>query len=310
MRFQDGSWTRTLKHFAEFPLSVAACMLPWCVLLLAYVRRDFRRSIAFAREDVWFLAVAIGFASLSCYLVPGARNRYLAPILPLTALLVGLAAQQCCAVTAGPWLVRLRRHFFIGMGLVAAGLGAWVAIATVLHLGPVRGQQPDTFAILFALAAAAAMATCFWAAARPEPWRQRLGTLTVGALLGLSYIGVIVNIFVATRRPIDADIAAVAAHLPDDVQLVSIGPVDDVFLYYYGKPIKQLPLSEGLGHNEPPWTYFCMGCGPEMPAFDRPYEKLGVVSVEAAYCDHPHDVVIIGRRLAEATAAERNSSVR
>ena len=55
MRFQDGSWMRTLTHFVEFPLSVAACMLPWCVLLLAYLRRDFRRSIAFAREDVWFL---------------------------------------------------------------------------------------------------------------------------------------------------------------------------------------------------------------------------------------------------------------
>ena len=136
MRFQDGSWTRTLKHFVEFPLSVAACMLPWCVLLLAYLRRDFRRSIAFAREDVWFLALSIGFAALSCYLVPGARNRYLAPILPLVALLIGLAAQQCCAADApAQWLVRLRRRFFIGMGLVAAGLGAWVVVATALRLG-------------------------------------------------------------------------------------------------------------------------------------------------------------------------------
>ncbi len=129
--------------------------------------------------------------------------------------------------------------------------------------------------------------------------------MAVGGLLGLSYIGAIINIFVATRHPIDAEIAAVAARLPDDVQLVSIGPVDDVFLYYYGKPIKQLPASEGIGHKEPPWTYFCMGCGSNMPAFDLPYEKLGVVSVEAAYSDHPHDVVIIGRRLPEATAAER-----
>ena len=134
MRFQDGSWTRTLRHVVEFPVSVIACMLPWCVLLLAYLRRDFRRSIAFAREDVLFLAVSIGFASLSCYLVPGARNRYLAPILPLVALLIGLAAQQCCAATASDWLRRLARHFYIGMGLTAAGLGAWVVVATVLHM--------------------------------------------------------------------------------------------------------------------------------------------------------------------------------
>jgi 4-amino-4-deoxy-L-arabinose transferase-like glycosyltransferase len=310
MRFHDGSWTRTLKHFAGFPPSVAACMLPWCVLLLAYLRRDFRRSIAFAREDVWFLALSIGFASLSCYAVPGARNRYLAPILPLIAPLIGLAAQQSCAATASEWLVRLRRRFFIGMGLLAAGLGAWVVVATALHLGPLRGQQPAAFSILFALAALAAMITAFWAAARPEPRRQRLGALTVGALLGLSYIGVIINIFVATWHHIDAEIAVVAARLPDDVQLVSIGPVDDVFLYYYGKPIKRLPLSEGLGHKAPPWTYFCMGCGPNMPAFDMPYEKLGVVSVEASYSDHPHDVVIIGRRLPETTATAPKDSVR
>jgi 4-amino-4-deoxy-L-arabinose transferase-like glycosyltransferase len=304
MRFQDGSWMRTLKHLVEFPLSVAACMLPWGVLLLAYLGRDFRRSIAFAREDVWFLTVSIGFASLSCYVAPGARNRYLAPILPLVSLLIGLAAQQCCTATASAWLVRLRRHFFIGVGLLAAGLAAWVVGATALRLGPSRGQQPAAFAIVFTLAALVAMATAFWASARPEAWRQRLGTLTVAAFLGLSYIGLIVNIFAATWHPIDA-----AAHLPDDVQMVSIGPVDDVFLYYYGKPIKRLPLSEGLGHKEPSWTYFCMGCGSTMPAFDMPYEKLGVVSVEAPYSDHPHDVVIIGRWLPETTAAAPKPSV-
>ena len=310
MRFQGGSWTRTLKHLAVFPVSVAACMLPWCVLLLAYLRRDFRRSIAFAREDVWFLALSIGFASLSCYLVPGARNRYLAPILPLVAPLIGLAAQQSCEAAASAWLVRLRRHFFIGMGIVAAGLGAWVVAATALHLGPFRGEQPAAFAVVFAVAALAAMATCLWAAARPEPWRQRLGSLTIAALLGLSYIGVIINIFVATWHPIGDEIAAVAAHLPGDVRLVSIGPVDDVFLYYYGKPITRLPASEGRSRQEPAWTYFCMGCGPNMPAFDMPYEKLGVISVETPYNDHPHDVVIIGRRLPQAAAAQPKDSSR
>ncbi len=138
MRFQDGSWIRTMRHFVEFPLSVAACTLPWGVLLLAYVQRDFRRGIAFAREDAWFLGLSIGVASLSCYLVPGARNRYLAPVLPLAALLIGLAAQQCYAAGASDWLVRLRRHFFIGMGLLAAGLGTWIVAATVLRMGPAR----------------------------------------------------------------------------------------------------------------------------------------------------------------------------
>jgi hypothetical protein len=114
---------------------------------------------------------------------------------------------------------------------------------------------------------------------------------------------------VATRHPIGAEIAAVATRLPADVQLVSIGPVDDVFLYFYGKPIRRLPAAEGVGRHEPAWTYFCMGCGPNMPAFDLPYEKLGVVSVEAPYSDNPHDVVIIGRRL-DRMASEPEKSLK
>ncbi len=227
----------------------------------------------------------------------------------MIAPLVGLVAQQACEAAASEWLVRLRRRFFIGMGLVAAGLGAWVVDATALQLGPGRGQQPVAFAIVFAVAALAAMATSLWASARPEPWRQRLGTLTVGALLGLGYIGAIINIFVATRHPIGDEIAAVAG-LPRDVQLVSIGRVDDVFLYYYGKPIIQLPETAGIDRKEPAWTYFCMGCGPKIPAFDMPYEKLGVISMEQAYSENPHDVVIIGRRLPNATARKENNSVR
>ena len=137
MRFQDGSWMRTLKHLVEFPVSVAACMLPWCVLLLAYLRRDFRRSIAFAREDVWFLALSIGFAALSCY----ARARGAEP-LPCADPAPGRAVDRPGRPTAlrgrtpAQWLTRLLRHFFIGMGLVAAGLGLWVVVATALRLGP------------------------------------------------------------------------------------------------------------------------------------------------------------------------------
>ena len=204
---------------------------------------------------------------------------------------------------------RLRRHFFIGMGLVAAGLGLWVVVATACDWDPcvassrwhLRSYLPWRPWLRWRR---------FWASARPEPWRQRLGTLTVGAFVGPEL----------HRRDHQHLRRHAAPHrrrdrrgrggVPDGVQLVSIGPVDDVFLYYYGKPIKRLPASEGLGHKQPPWTYFCMGCGPNMPAFDMPYEKLGVISTEAAYSDHPHDIVIVGRRLSESTAEETKSSVR
>jgi 4-amino-4-deoxy-L-arabinose transferase-like glycosyltransferase len=310
MRFEDESWKRTLKHVFEFPLSVAACMLPWGVLLLAYIYRDFRRSIVAVRADVWFLSLSIGFAFLSCYVVPGARNRYLAPMLPLFALLIGLAAQQCCAAAASEPMRRLRRHYFIFAGVLSAGIGIWIVAATVLRLGAFKGQQPMMFALLFTLAAVAVTAIAFWNSRGVEVVREQAGVLTLAVFLGLTYMGAVMNIFVATRHPIDAEVAAMITRLPKDVELVSIGPVDDVFLYYYGRPIRRLPAAEGIGHKERRWTWFCMGCGPKMPTFDPPYEQIDKISVETAYCDNPHDVVIIGRRLSDTTAEKPAGSVR
>lgn len=307
-RFEDTSLLKIGKHMIEFPLSVAACVLPWGVLLLAYFRRDFRRRPCcagapdFARGEVCFLAVSIGFEFLTCYVAPGARNRYLAPMLPLVALLIGLAAQQCSAAAAGA-LRRLWRDYFIFAGVLCAGLGVWFALATVLRLGAFRGQQPPAFALAFTLAAAAATAIAF-ACSRATAVRERLGVLTLAAFLGLTYSGAIMNVFVATWHPIGDEVAAATTEIPQGAELVSIGTVNRVFLYYYGRPIRPLPADAGVGGGPRTWTWFCMNGGEDMPRVDTPYEKLATISMETAYTDHPRHTVIIGRRLNDATAEQ------
>ncbi len=131
--------------------------------------------------------------------------------------------------------------------------------------------------------------------------RERLGILTLAAFLGLAYRGAIVNSFIATWHPIGSEIAAATAGMPEGVEMVSVGPVDDVFLYYYGRPIRQLPAGAGIGREERRWTWFCMN-GPESPRFDPPFEALGTISMETAYVDHPRRTVVIGRRMSDATA--------
>ena len=231
-------------------------------------------------------------------------------MLPLIALLIGLAAQQCLEMAAGLSLQRLRRHYFIGMGIVCAGIGLWIVAATVFGLGPLKGQQSPGFAAVFAIVAAAATAIVLWTSARSSPATERLGILTLAAFLGLTYCGAVVNTFIATRHPIADEVAAMAARLPEGVELVSIGPVDDVFLYYYGRPIRQLPAAEGIGRKDRAWTWFCMGNGPNLPRFDPSYEPIGKISVEPAYNDHPENVVIIGRRIDDATAGNTADKVR
>jgi 4-amino-4-deoxy-L-arabinose transferase-like glycosyltransferase len=301
-RFHDPSWSRIGKHLVEFPPSVAACLLPWGVLLLAYFSREFRRGIGFARTDVLFLGTSIGFAFLTCYVAPGARNRYLAPMLPLAALLIGLAAQQCHASSAGPMRL-LRRRYFVFAGFLCAGLGLWIVAATVLRLGAAQGQQTAAFALGFALAAAAAAALVLWGSARPTIALERLGILILAAFLGLTYRGAVVNTFIATWHPIGTEIADATAGMPEGVELVSIGPVDHPFLYFYGRPIRQLSAGAGVGCQEHPWTWFCMN-GPESPRFDPPYEKVATISMESGNTDNPRRTVIIGRRLSQPTAQQ------
>jgi 4-amino-4-deoxy-L-arabinose transferase-like glycosyltransferase len=301
-RFEDTSLLKAGKHLIEFPLSVAACLLPWGVLLLAFFRREFRRGIDFGRSDVCFLAVSIGFAFFTCYVAPGARNRYFAPMLPLVALLIGLAGQQCSLAIAGS-LGRLRRDYFIFAGVLCAGLGIWFTAATVLRLGAFRGQQPPTFALAFALTAVAATAIAF-VTSRSTTGRDRLGVLALAAFLGLTYSGAIINVFVATWHPIGDEVAAATAEIPQGVELVSIGPVNRVFLYYYGRPIRLLPPDAGSGRGPREWTWFCMNGGADMPRFDAPYEKVGTISMESAYSDDPRHTVVVGRRLSDDTAKQ------
>ena len=132
--------------------------------------------------------------------------------------------------------------------------------------------------------------------------RERLGVLTLAAFLGLTYSGAIMNVFVATWHPIGDEVAAAAAAIPEGVELVSIGPINRVFLYYYGRPIRMLPADAGIGRGPRQWTWFCMNGGADMPRVDSPYEKLGTISMETPYTDHPRHTVIIGRRLNDATA--------
>ena len=182
---------------------------------------------------------------MSCYLVPGARNRYLAPILPLIALLIGLAAQQCCEAAASEWLVRLRRHFFLGMGLVIAGLDAWIVVATALRLGTFRGQQPVGFCHRIHTGSPGRDGDRLLGRGPTGTAAATVGALTVAAFLGLTYIGVIINIFVATWHPHRCGGRCDCSPLPENVELVSIGPVDDVFLYNYGRPISSLRRARG-----------------------------------------------------------------
>jgi 4-amino-4-deoxy-L-arabinose transferase-like glycosyltransferase len=293
LRFDDAGWLDFGEHLVSFPADVLVCMLPWSVLLLAYTSRDFRRSVGFARERLLFLTCSIGVAFLTCWLAPGARNRYFAPVFPCVAPLIGLVVEQCRE--AAPW-ANLWRRYLKGMGVAVFAVSLWVAAATALNWGPFLGAQPPAFAVVYLATAAAIGIVLFRLAARFRPLDQRIAILGVAAFLGLSFMGLMVNVFVALRRPIPESIAELKRQLPENAELVSIGPANPIFSYYYEQPIRQILCPSPQPPGAPPWTYFCIGDDVAGEVCDFPYEKLTEVSTNPFLSREPSRAVIVGRR--------------
>jgi 4-amino-4-deoxy-L-arabinose transferase-like glycosyltransferase len=314
MRFQHPGWSDFFRHLVTFPLEVVGCMLPWSVLLTAYLWPGFRRSLRSgmaqaagtadpAAVHVRFLLYVIAATFPSCWLVTGARNRYFAPIYPCIVPLIGLAADRCCAALGAAVWTKTWRRFLLGMGLLMPGAGLGVAVATLLGWGPGLGQQPPLFAGVYLAACAALGLATFWAAGRPLALPPRLGALAVAAFLGLSYTGAVTNALRATGQPVRQNVAQLKERLPREVRLVSIGPVEPMFAYYYGQPIRQIPKRQLGAHWHEDWEYFCTGYDQTQPECSFPFEELGSVSCNPMAAAAGKNMVLVGRRLKTDSAA-------
>jgi 4-amino-4-deoxy-L-arabinose transferase-like glycosyltransferase len=305
LRFDKATWRVFCEHLAVFPLDILVCMLPWSVLLLAYASKDFRRTVAYADEHLRFLVCSIGVAFMSCWLVPGARNRYFAPLFLCVAPMIGLVVEQCRATA--PW-ANLWRHYLRGISITICVVGLWVAAATVLGWGPSLGGQPAAFAVAYVASAAAMAFLMFWLANRFQPAYQRLAILGITAFLGVSYVGLVVNAMLAVRRPIPELIAEMKQLLPPNAALVSLGSADPIFCFYYGKPIRPIFWGQPEGFRAAPWTYFCMRDDLDDASYNFPHETWTVISTDPFYSPEPEHGIIVGQLLDPSATDEREAS--
>jgi 4-amino-4-deoxy-L-arabinose transferase-like glycosyltransferase len=310
MRFQDATPISFLRHLATFPVEVLVCMLPWSVLLLAYLRRDFRRTFGAAAADVRFLACAAAVTFPTCWLVPGARARYFVPLYPCLALLIGLVVQRCCQTSTASW-ARLWTWYRRSFGLAMPALGAWVLAATAMGWTSALGAQSLGLATLFtvALTLLGVFVFCSTENGRsPGPsWTALLRTAATGhpkaailglaAFVGLLFSGLITNVVIARGRPLAQHMAEARQRLPEGAELVSIGPADPTFAFFYGQPMRQLPWEPAALAKETDWTYFCVDLSDSRFKCDFPYEELAVACCEPHDSPHPLGLVMIGRRL-------------
>jgi len=296
MYFKDGYWLTVVRHLATYPLEIFfGCLMPWSVLLLLYLRRDFRQALGGAGEHVTFLACSILAAFPTVWLPPTARTRFFLSLYPVVAPLAGLVVERCCrADHDSPW-----RRFW-GAYLTAAAMAMVVLGGLILAVSRLRPSlpiaQPTWLAAAMAAAAVALAAIAYWSGNSRTPARRAVGTLALAAFLGLAAAGVKVNAMARTCNTTAAPaVVQLKTSLPAGAGLVSLGPVDHLFAYYYRNPIPLLPWQEDC--EEPPQgvEYFCftyMLDEPCWPAF--PFQQVDVICCDSTIPSQDR-LVIVGR---------------
>jgi 4-amino-4-deoxy-L-arabinose transferase-like glycosyltransferase len=301
LRFASLSPISVVTHWIGFPWKILACLLPWSLLLPAYLWPKFRQSIGRATPMVTYLLIAWLVALPTCWLVPNARPRYLMPLYPLAAPLIGLVVQSVFSSEAIATVRRGWKWFVASLAILSIGAAAVVSTANwICGVSSSAFSQPPWFAALFLLAAtgAAAILLQFW-----NRWSSRaasISMLTLAGLLGLTASGLIVNAQIAVDPHSDQQIAQLRERLPRGIELISFGRVGTMFSYHWREPIQlvDLKLREVPEDFPKEHEYFCFSWSrPTSPRLPFPWRVEATIDCDRVADDTPENRVIVGRRL-------------
>ncbi len=119
MYVRDRRLSVIAEHLIAYPAKMLFnCLIPWSILLIGFLRRDFRAALGPARENVKFLAIALATTFPTVWLVPTSEPRFYMSMYPFLALLVGVAVQRCVDAGVNVEYHKLWKYFAAGMALV------------------------------------------------------------------------------------------------------------------------------------------------------------------------------------------------
>lgn len=302
-RFSDAGWTPLAKHLASYPFEVAACMLPWSLLLIAYLYPRVRRRLDHTAPLARFQWIALLVTFPSCWLAVTARGRYFMPLYPCVAVLVGVAVDRIVNLAQDAQLsYALKRFLWPSAVVLPAGGMVLLAIGTFdASASSFWNAATDSplMSVMFTLVATLGGWQVAKAAREVQPERVRWAMLSIGAFIGFAYMGPITNIRIAMSENTAERIAELKRELPPEAQerMVSLGRVHHLFAYHFREPIEPISLSSAAVENAD-WQYFCFDQpGAEPPQLPFAWEELAVISCERNRLPHPEQKVVVGRRL-------------
>jgi 4-amino-4-deoxy-L-arabinose transferase-like glycosyltransferase len=306
-RFDDWQFDDFLMHAISFPFEVIGCTLPWSILLVAYARPEFRLALARQLRHVQFAAAAFGLAFVSCWLPPGGQSRYITPLYPCLAVLLGVIVQRVSEADGSSYLAVDWRHY------VTLLAGTLLIAALIVAVSPVvaerirlRGWAAPGGRVTVYVAALAVFAIAIARAGRRAD-----GPSMRRCLCGIALSGAVVaaGILTDVRQRRMADLAGPMADLqskldPQD-RLYSFEHVDALFAYHLGRPIDSLDWPETDYDVPNDMEYFCFRClGGDRPELPFDWEEIAAVPMDRVIRNPPEKIVVVGRRLNVLAAAE------
>ncbi|HEY2882266.1 MAG TPA: glycosyltransferase family 39 protein [Pirellulales bacterium] len=301
LRFADVTLKVFFTHLLTYPIEVGAALCPWALLLPAYIWPQFRRTIGAAKPMVVFLAIAWLVALPTCWLVPNARPRYIMPLYPLAAPLVGLVVQRLTEIKTVP-VVRLGWLCWIG-GLMFAAIGGGAVVAAASWNAKIvipAIHQTPWFAAIYLAAALCTAAVLAMAWRRWTPTAVAASALAVAGLLGLSASGVVVNSLVELDPGTGAQIAELKTRLPNVKPLASLGQVGTMFSYYWRDPIRVVSQAIPTNSNEVPGDVdcFCFNWTDDpLPQLPFPWRVEAILHCNREIESGVESQVVVGRRV-------------
>lgn len=296
-----------VEHFLMFPLEFLPGTLPWSLLLLPLLMRRVRADFGSARDPVVYLTICMAVALPTAWLPTSGLPRFLAPLFPCAAVLVGLAAERCTAAAAPVALAGAWRHYLGAVGCIMLAAAAAVlvfAVGPVLPgtLGGLAG--PLTRSAMYAVVAGGLGLLVLRLRHERGGPQARQAVVAVAAFMVLLFTGY----FTDVRLRLCVDQPALVQHLkeilPPHQQLVSLGGhIDCALPYYYGMPLiepRPWPMEAEEAEDV---TYFCFGCsGAERPYLPFAWEEVAAISLERIQFRIPETVAVVGRRLPRPSA--------
>jgi 4-amino-4-deoxy-L-arabinose transferase-like glycosyltransferase len=304
----DTDIVRLLRHLVEFPLIVFGATLPWSVLLVGLFNRQFWQLEQKTRAAVVFALLGMAMIFLPVWISEGGHHRYVMPMYPLMAVVCGAVSQQCLSADITSFLRQFWRVFLRAMAVGIAGFAA-VFLITTIAAGFSDAYwirtlaQPWSLMTVLVICAAAGAALIF---RQTSPGRTEHGlvvTFTITSLAAICFNGPVVNATVNVAANIGPEVTAMRDRLPAQARLVSFGPVNHKFVYWYEENIPILPRPQTLDDVPEDLQYFAMDVGPgQSPDLPFEWERIAEFNMERRRDKpNPEITVLVGRRIHDTT---------